>query len=95
MKVKAPRNAEAGTYKIPIRVSSGNSYAQDTLETVIKGKYKLNLTTQTGRLSAGITAGGKTKLKLKLVNTGSLPLHSIKLSSTKPADWEVNFEKKR
>lgn len=95
VKVTAPKNAESDTYNIPIRASAGNSHAQDTLQTVIKGKYKLNLTTPTGRLSTEITAGSKTKLKLKLVNTGSLPLHNIKLSSTKPADWDVSFKKKK
>jgi uncharacterized membrane protein len=95
VKVTSPKKVKAGTYNIPIQASSGNSVARDTLQTVIKGKFGLNLTTPAGRLSTKITAGSKKELKLKLENTGSLTLHNIKLSSTTPADWNVDFDSKQ
>jgi uncharacterized membrane protein len=95
VKVTSPKNVDAGTYNIPIQASSGNSIARDTLQTVIKGKYNLNLTTPTGRLSTKVTAGGKKEVKLQLENTGSLPLHNIKLSATTPDGWKVDFGSKQ
>ncbi len=95
VKVTAPKKVDAGTYNIPIRATSGSTSIGDTLQTVIRGKYAVVLTTPTGRLSTKVTAGGKKDLKLQLKNTGSLPLRNIKLSSTAPADWNVKFGSKQ
>ncbi len=95
VKVKAPDQVKADTYNIPIRATSGNTSVQDTLQTVIKGKYDLDLTTPTGRLSTKVTAGGNKTITLRLENTGSLPLHNVKLSSTAPKGWKVDFTEKQ
>ncbi|HYW35547.1 MAG TPA: NEW3 domain-containing protein, partial [Balneolaceae bacterium] len=94
VKVKPPSQVKAGTYNIPIQAISGNTSAQDTLQTVIKGKFNMNLTTPSGRLSTKVTAGSKKTIKLRLKNTGSLPLRHIKLSSSAPDGWHVSFPNK-
>lgn len=92
VKVSPPANVNAGKFKIPIRVASGTTSNQVTLVTVIQGKYKLELTTPSGRLSTNVSAGGKKTVKLLLKNTGSLPFHNIKLSAATPDDWNVKFD---
>ncbi len=92
IKVTPPPNVKAGKFKIPIRAASGTTSDQVTLVAVIQGKYKLELTTPSGRLSTDVTAGGKKTVKLLLKNTGSLPFKNIKLSAASPDDWNVNFD---
>lgn len=94
IKVTPPPNVKASTYKIPIHATSGNTSSKVTLETVIEGKYGLDLTTPTGRLSANVTAGGKKDIKLLLKNTGTLPLRNIKLTASTPDEWNVKFDSK-
>lgn len=86
-----PSQAEADTNKVVIRATSGTTSAQDTLEAVIKGKYDLNLTTPSNRLSAEVTAGGEQTIELLLKNTGTVPLRDISLNSSAPAEWNVDF----
>jgi len=95
VKVKPPANAEADTYKINIKATSGSTSDEVPVEAVIKGKYDLKLTTPSGRLSTDITAGGEKDVKLSLKNTGTVPLHDIKLSSSSPTDWNIEFDTKQ
>lgn len=95
VKVTPPANVSADTSRIIVQAVSGNTSVQDTLETVIKGKYNLELTTPSGRLSADITAGDEKEIKLLLKNTGTIPLHDIDLSSSAPVDWSVDFADKK
>jgi len=83
---------KSGKYNIKIRANSGNTSDQATLETVIKGKYNLVLTTLTGRLSTGVTAGETQDVKLVIKNTGTVPIRDIKLNSSSPTDWSVKFD---
>ncbi len=92
IKVSPPPNIKAGKFKIPVRAASGNTSDQVTLVAVVQGKYKLELSTPSGRISTNVTAGGKKTIKLLLKNTGSLPFHNIKLSAATPDDWNVNFD---
>lgn len=89
--VQPPQNVTAGTYKIPIKASSGTSSASTTLEAVITGTYSLNLTTPSGNLSTKVTAGHSKSVTLLVKNTGSATLHGISLSANTPANWNVNF----
>lgn len=91
IKVNSPEKVKADTYKIKVRATSGTTSDTKTLETVIKGKYNLKLTTSTGRLSTEVTAGSQKDVELLLENTGSIPLNDIKLTASPPADWDVNF----
>lgn len=92
VQVTPPDQTEADTSQIVIRATSGSTSARDTLEAVIKGKYGLNLTTPSSRLSTGITAGGKQTIELLLENSGTVPLRDISLDASAPAEWKVDFE---
>lgn len=90
--INPPANVEAGVYKIPVMASNGSTADKIELEVVITGSYDMVLTTPTGLVSAGITAGSTKRLDLIVRNAGSAELKDIQLSSTKPTDWEVTFE---
>lgn len=90
--VKPPYNVEAGNYKIPMRAVNYATSAQLELEVVITGTYSMELTTPQGLLSAGLTAGKKKEIDLVVRNTGSSVLNNVRLSASKPLNWEVAFE---
>ena len=92
IEITPPGNVEAGTYHIPIQATTGTTSDELELEVVVTGSYDLELTTPQGLLSSNITAGDTKRIDLVIRNTGSAELKDIKLSSNKPADWEVNFE---
>lgn len=85
-------SVEAGTYSIPIEAASASTGNRLVLEAVITGTYKLEMTTDNDLLSADITAGSERKINLVLKNTGSSDLEGIRLTSTRPSNWEVTFE---
>ena len=91
--VKPPQQASADTFRVGIRAMSGSTSDQAELEAVIKGKYQLEVTTPSGRLSTEVTAGSEKDLQLQLQNTGTVPLRDIELSSSTPTDWSVSFDK--
>lgn len=82
----------AGTYSIPIKAANQATSADLTLEVVITGSYDINLSTPTGRLNAEATAGKPQKVELQVTNEGSADLRDIKLESTTPINWTVEFE---
>jgi uncharacterized membrane protein len=61
------------------------------LEVVITGTFKIELTTPTGILSTDITAGDEKRVELLVKNTGSALVKGVKLTATKPANWDVIF----
>ena len=92
VEVTPAANAEAGTYKIPVRAVTNSTSAELTLEVAITGTFQMEVTTPKGLLSADITAGDTRRIHLEVVNTGSSELKDIQLSSRKPAGWELSFE---
>ena len=90
--INPPEYIEAGTYQIPVSAVTNMTTANLNLEVVITGSYKMELTTPMGLLSSDITAGDDKRIELVVKNTGSGILKDIKLSSTKPANWDVVFE---
>ena len=92
VEVTPAANAEAGTYKIPVRAVTNSTSAELTLEVAITGTFQMEVTTPKGLLSADITAGDPRRIDLEVVNTGSSELKDIQLSSRKPAGWELSFE---
>ena len=92
VEVTPAANAEAGTYKIPVRAVTNSTSAEQTLEVAITGTFQMEVTTPKGLLSADITAGDTRRIDLGVVNTGSSELKDIQLSSRKPAGWELSFE---
>lgn len=92
VEVTPAANAEAGTYKIPVRAVTNSTSAELALEVSITGTFQLEVTTPQGLLSADITAGDTKRIDLKIVNTGSSELKNIQLGSRKPTGWELSFE---
>ncbi|GAA4807661.1 NEW3 domain-containing protein [Olivibacter ginsenosidimutans] len=87
-----PDELGAGSYKIPIEASTSNTSASLTLEAVITGSYKIELTTPTGLLSTSVTAGDSKRIQLAVKNTGSGDLKNIEMKFTAPTNWDVVFE---
>jgi len=94
IEVKPADQVEEGKYVIPVRAMAGSSSGDLSLEAVITGTYKLELTTPTGLLSTNITAGEKKEIDLVVKNTGTSILSGVKLSSSAPVNWEVTFDPK-
>ena len=90
--VTPPETVKADTYEIPILASNESTSSELVLEAAISGKYSLELTTPSGKLSEDITAGDEKTIDIVVKNTGTIPINEISLTSTKPTDWEVTFE---
>ncbi len=82
IEINPPDNIEAGTYRIPVSAGTNTTSAALTLEVVITGTYSMELTTPTGLLSTGITAGDEKRMELLIRNTGSSDLTGIKLNAS-------------
>ncbi|MGB8489915.1 MAG: NEW3 domain-containing protein [Bacteroidales bacterium] len=95
IEINPPDMIEAGTYKIPILASTSSTSAELALEVVISGSYSMELTTPTGLLSMGITAGDRKNTDLVVRNTGSAALQGIQLTASAPVNWEVTFDPKK
>jgi uncharacterized membrane protein len=95
IEIHPPEMIEAGTYRIPLHAATNSSSADLVLEAVIKGSYSMELTSPTGLLSAGITAGDKKRLELVVRNTGSAELKNVQFSANNPVNWEVTFDPKK
>ena len=93
--VKPPEEVKAGTYKIPVSATTSTTSATLDLEIVIKGVYKMDLTTPRGLLSTDITAGESKRVDMVVRNTGSADLKDIGFSSSAPANWDVTFDPKK
>jgi uncharacterized membrane protein len=94
VEIKPSDQAEEGNYSIPVRAVAGSTTGELTLEAVISGTYKVELTTPTGLLSSSIVAGDGKNIDLIVKNTGSSVLSNVKLSSSAPVNWEVTFDPK-
>lgn len=92
VEIRVPEEAEAGTYKIPVKAAAGNITAALELQLDLLGRYELNVTTPTGRLSAEATAGRSNPLTITVENKGSAPVDNIALSATAPPNWSVTFK---
>jgi uncharacterized membrane protein len=95
VEIDPPDAITAGSYRIPVSAVTGATEANLELEVVIKGSYGLELTTPTGLMSTGITAGDEKRIELMVRNTGSAELKNIKLSYTAPTNWDVLFDPKQ
>lgn len=93
--VTPAENSKADTYIIPVYASAGSTTAEIELETVITGKFNIELTTPEGNLSTNITAGRDKNVSLVVENTGSVDLTDISLSAQTPPNWEVTFDQEQ
>jgi uncharacterized membrane protein len=85
------RGLPAGEYPVTIHARSGDLEASIPLVAEVVGQPSLVLTTPDGRLSGQAEIGVETPITLILVNDGSAPLRNLKMSSTKPSGWSVEF----
>ncbi len=95
VEINAPEGTKKGSYKIPVRATSGSGQSEITFDVVVTGSYSLELTTSSGRLNFDATAGSTHKQQLVVKNTGSSDINQINFSSEAPSHWEVVFEPAR
>lgn len=93
IEVKPPLNVIKGKYTIPVHAINRETSSEIQLEVVITGTYEMELTTPSGLLSNSITAGSEKPIELLIKNTGTSDLKNIKLSASKPKDWDITFDK--
>ncbi len=92
IELNAAPSTKPGKYVVPVNAISGSDTLHLELEAVVKGDYKMELTTPTGRLSDNVTEGTNKQIQLVLKNTGTLPLKQIELSGQSPSNWTSTFE---
>jgi len=83
---------EPGDYTITFEAASGD--IRQTIELIarVSAKYDFTMRTPTLRLNADVTAGDENHLTVLLVNSGSAPVESISLTSSKPEGWRIIYE---
>jgi len=88
---------EPGEY--PITVTLKSNIEDDPLEgtaeykAIIIGTYELDLKTKSGMLSTEISSGQDNHYTLTLENLGSDSIENISLTTSKPSEWKVKFDK--
>lgn len=84
--------ADVKKHIIPISAISKTDTTTINLESVIKGTYKMEISTQNQILSGDATTGSSKEIFLTIKNTGTLPLEKIELKTQLPSKWESNFD---
>ncbi|MCL4639312.1 MULTISPECIES: COG1470 family protein [Olivibacter] len=92
VEIDPPDETKAGSYRVPVLATTANTSANLEFEVVIKGSYKMELTTPTGLLSTDVTAGESKRVQLALKNSGSADLKNVEMKFSAPANWDVVFE---
>jgi uncharacterized membrane protein len=87
-----PDNAPAGQTKIDVTATAGAKTITGQLGVVITGSYSMTLGTPNDLVSAHGPAGSGTTQQVVITNTGTAPLTNVKLTATKPTNWEVTFD---
>jgi uncharacterized membrane protein len=83
---------EPGEYVITLEASSGGLKTSVNLTAVIKDTYSLAMgPADNYNLNMSATAGKENYYSIKIQNTGSGTQEDIKLSSSKPSGWQVEF----
>jgi uncharacterized membrane protein len=81
-----------------IRVTLQSSVEGDELEgsvdfkAIITSTYEMDLKTKTGRLSTDVTSGQDNHYKLLITNNGSASLEEVKITSSEPEGWTIDFD---
>ncbi|MEA1963599.1 MAG: NEW3 domain-containing protein [Candidatus Aerophobetes bacterium] len=87
-----PTNISEGDYPVTFAVVSEKERANIELKTTVTGTYKLEMSTEKGRLNLDTIAGKEKHIDLYLWNEGSAPIEDISFFSNKPEEWEVSFK---
>ena len=91
VEIQPPQLGDPGDFPIVVRARSGNFTAQSDLKVTLAGTRVLNMGTATGRLNADVTAGEQSQVDFLIGNAGTAPLNNLAFISSKPDQWEVNF----
>jgi len=84
--------ADIKKHIIPIKAVTEGDTTLLNLESVIKGTYKVEVSTQNQILSGSATTGSKKDVFITIKNTGTISLENIELSTQLPSKWESSFE---
>ncbi len=82
---------EPGDYKITLEATSEEISGTYELTIAITAKYTLALVPATERYNTSATAGKDNYFSIEVQNNGSAAIDEIKLSSSKPEDWAIDF----
>jgi uncharacterized membrane protein len=82
---------DPGKYNVTLKVTSNELSATITLEALVKAKYGLNMTTESGNLATRATAGKENHFSLNVVNTGTASIDELKLTATAPSGWIIKY----
>jgi uncharacterized membrane protein len=87
-----PVGAPAGQTDLDVSVTAGTKTIPGKLHIQITGTFTLTLGTPNDLVSAHGPAGSGTTQQVVVKNTGTGPLTNVKLTSTKPTNWDVTFD---
>lgn len=92
IKIKPPRNVNAGTYNIVVHAQSGQAKASQKLALVVAGVPQLSINTATNVFSTDGSAGKQLALKFIVSNNGSAKAQPVSLHAVQPNGWKVSFQ---
>ncbi|RME81551.1 MAG: hypothetical protein D6775_13325 [Caldilineae bacterium] len=92
VEAKAFMEVPAGDYPIKVMAQGDNVEASLDLAARVTGQPELTISAPDGRLSAKAEAGKETSLSLVVYNKGTAAAHAIKMSSTQPQGWTIEFD---
>ncbi len=82
-----------GNYDITIELSNKDVKGSIKLQAIVTAQYTLDLSSATDLYSMTATAGKENVYSIIVKNTGTAPLHNIKLSSSQPDGWTISYSK--
>jgi uncharacterized membrane protein len=90
--VDPARTAPSGMYEVLVQAVSGTFTAEQVLTVEITGNVALDLSTPDQRLSTTATAGSGREFTLRVSNTGTSPVESVRISASAPSGWTVTYD---
>lgn len=87
-----PPGAPAGQTDLDVAVTAGTKTIPGKLHVQITGTFTLTLGTPNDLVSAHGPAGSGTTQQVVVKNTGTGPLSNVKMTATKPTNWDVTFD---
>lgn len=91
VELEAITDVSSGEYPFTVYADGGELQAELKLTAVVTGQQNLQITGPDGRLSANVTAGKGTPLKLIVKNTGTAPAQGVEMSASAPSGWSISF----
>lgn len=80
-----------GEYMATFEIGAGDIYESVELIAVVTALYQFDFYTTTGRLNAEVTAGKDNYLTVRVENTGSIVLDTVRFSSGAVEGWVITF----